>query len=195
MASAVSVRSPLPPCDLGAVELLTFFPNHTQWPEAGLRLYRNGWSSQDIADTQLYVRGGLNNDNSRKRTNAMRHQVALNGKTFFGDTTFKQRTHGHLMTAVSTYNASGYAARPTQTVSSDPERLVDVARGVVHWPSNEDRGIVTQCIDHALTNGLVEYTTADIPRMAATLAFAAPSQASTPRWDQGALQRMRKILG
>ena len=65
---AVSTKARLPAFPIGAIELLTFFPHHTQWPEAGLRLYRNGWVSPDIAKMQLHARGTLSKSNGDRRT-------------------------------------------------------------------------------------------------------------------------------
>ena len=194
LASAIRIRARLPARNLGAVELLTFFPAHTQWPEAGLRLYRNGWTTLDIAKMQLHARGRLSKSTTSKRVGALRHQVLTNGKIFFNDSRFKQSSHAHLMTAVTSYDASQYQPRPQHASSLVTASLADIARGVVNWPTGQDRGIVTQVIEHAHRNNLAQYTTDDIPMLAQQMAFRAPSEASATQWDQHAHQRARQIV-
>ena len=189
LASAIGVGARLPPCQIGAVELLTFFPNHTQWPEAGLRLYRNGWAGLEIAKVQLHARGRLNKKSCDKRDSALKHQVLTNGAAFFNADKFQRASHAHLMTAVTTYDASAYAPRASVAWKLTTTTLVDIARGVAIWPTGQDRGIVTQAIEYARQNGLNQLTTADIPGLAQQLGFAAPSEASGAQWDQRARER------
>ena len=97
------------------------------------------------------------------------------------------------MTPVTSYNASNYA--PRNNLALFDASLVDVAGGVINWPVGQDRGIVTQAIEYAHNNGLNQYTTADIPRIAQQMAFVAPSEASGGDWDQNAKARDDQIAG
>ncbi|KAK3697496.1 hypothetical protein LTR37_017442 [Vermiconidia calcicola] len=194
LSSAIGVEAQLPSCQLGAVELLTFFPNHTQWPEAGLRLYRNGWKTLDIAKVQLHARNRLTRQGCDKRVAALRHQVLKNGQIFFNDKVFNQTSHAHLMTTVTSYDASNYAPRSTIAGSLAPKKLIDIANGVVNWPTGEDRGIATQAIELANHNGLIQYTTLDIPWLSFQYAFSSPSESLKATWDQTALQRARQTI-
>ena len=149
LAGSISVRAPLPACDIGAVEFLTFFPNHTQWPEAGLRLLRNKWSSLDIAKAQLHARGKLNKQSCERRADGIKHQVLNIGREFFNDSSFKLSTHSHLMQPVISYDASGYRPRASVASLLPAASLIDISEGIVNWPVGQDRGTVTQAIEYA----------------------------------------------
>ena len=195
LASAVAVGTRLPSCQIGAVELLTFFPNHTQWPEAGLRLYRNGFKHKEIAKVQLQARGKLDKASQQKREQALRHQISTNGKIFFNDPNFTLKNSANLMTPVRVYDASNYVPRPRVTRSAmTTARLVNVARGITIWPAGEDRGIVTQVIEYAHQHNDLQYTIADIPQLAQQLGFVAPHEASTAQWDQNANTRAQGVV-
>ncbi|KAK3680691.1 hypothetical protein LTR37_021104 [Vermiconidia calcicola] len=194
LSSAIGVEAQLPGCQIGAVELLTFFPNHTQWPEAGLRLYRNGWKTLDIAKLQLHARNRLTRQGCDKRVAALRHQVLKNGQIFFNDEFFNQTSHAHLMTTVTSYDASNYAPRSTIASSLAPNKLIDIANGVVNWPTGEDRGLVTQAIEFTSENALIQYTTLDIPWLSFQHTFSSPNESLTTTWDHATLQRARQTI-
>jgi hypothetical protein len=193
LAKAIPARARLPSCDIGIVELLTFFPNHTQWPEAGLRPYQNEWKHPDVARIQLHARGKLTRDAYEKRVDSLKHQILSNGRNLFNDPTFKPTTHKAFMTPVASYDASNYAPRNRHSLID--ASLVDIAEGVVNWPVGQDRGIVTQVIEYAHNNGLYQYTTDDIPRIAQQMGFVAPSEAAGNNWDQNAKERVGQIAG
>jgi hypothetical protein len=195
LVDAITIKARLPPCQIGAVELLTFFPHHSQWPEVGLRIYRNGWKHPDVARIHLHARGTLTKEAYIKRYDALKHQILRNGRIFFDDDGFKPTTHKHLLTAVTTYDASNYAPRDDIVHLLVDATLVDIAEGVVNWPAGEDRGVVTQAIEHAYINDLRQYTAADIPQLAQQMGFVAPNEASTQQWDQSAKRRVDQIAG
>jgi hypothetical protein len=99
------------------------------------------------------------------------------------------------MTLVKSYDATSY--RPCDSISPRlmDAKLVDIAEGVVNWPTGEDRGIVTQGIEYAHQHSLSQYTTADTPQLAKQMNLAAPTEASQPDWDQLTLQRVKQIAG
>ena len=97
------------------------------------------------------------------------------------------------MTPITTYDASNYAPRNRQGLMN--ASLVNIAGGVVNWPAGQDRGIVSQVIEYAHNNGFDQYTTADIPRIAQQMGFAAPSEAVGGNWDQNARARVEQIAG
>lgn len=193
LSSAISANARLPPCKLGAVEIVTFFPLHTRWPELGLRLYRNGWKSLSIAKATLHAREKLNYRDdraveNRRSTNA--HQVLRNGKYWFEDEDFTP-SGSEDMTLVTTYDASAYAPRDNVPASSMfTAKLVDIARGVQNFPKGEDCGVVTQAIDYAVRNRRDDLTTADIPRLAAQHGFQDPLDSFTTQWDQHGQDRI-----
>ena len=174
---------------------MTFFPLHDQWPEAGLRVFRNGWKNADVAKIQLFARNTWTEGAYVKKCNALKHSVIRNGEIFFGVPHFAPTKQAHLMTPVTSYDATGYRPRDKISPRLMDAKLVDIAEGVVNWPTGEDRGIVTQAIEFAHHNRLGQYTTADIPQLAQQMSFSAPSEASQPDWDQRALQRVKQIAG
>ena len=189
---AAPVQTPLPHCEMGARELLTLFPHHTQWPEAGLRLLRNTWTNRDIALAQLHGCGQVSVANCDKREATLRKQSGKNGDAFFQlvPGTFDRKTFANLMTPVAVYDATPYQPRRDINISN-PSTLVEIARGVLNWPSGQDAGAVTQAIQWAVANNQVNLTTADIPQMVAQLGFVKPNDANTIDWDQRARTRLR----
>lgn len=126
LSTAIHVNARLPPCDLGAVEMLTFFPYHVQWPEICLRLYRNKWTSLAIAKAIMHARDKIDpytsryskdvagmKDSVETRRAGLRHQVLSAGRTFFKDENFK--CSSPRMTPVTTYDASTYEPREPRT--------------------------------------------------------------------------------
>ena len=195
LTGAVDFYARLPPCNLGAVELCTFFPNHTQWPEPGLRLLRNGWKYEDIAMAQLHARNNVNKAYMDRRKAALRQQALANGKNFFNDESFTPTSRQTLMTPVNTYDATNY--RPKSTVNMNrltDATLLELGNGIHNWPTGADRGIVTQCIEHAVQNNDQTLMVRDIPRLAQQLGFAMPAEATGTQWDQRANHRVRIIV-
>ena len=195
LIDAITVKARLPPCEIGAVELLTFFPHHTQWPEAGLRLYRNGWDHTEVARIQLHAQNTLDQESYTKRYDALKHQILKNGSVFFNIAGFKPSVNRNLLTPVTSYHASNYAPRQEHASLLVDATLEDIARGVENWPTGQDCGIVTQAIAYAYRNNLGQYTAADIPHLALQMGFTAPTEASTGQWDQNARQRVEQIAG
>lgn len=193
LSSAISANAHLPPCKLGAVEMVTFFPLHIRWPELGLRLYRNGWKSLSISKAMLHARDKLDyrsDDAVERRKSANRHQVLSNGKYFFQDGDFTP-TSSEEMTPVTSYDVSTYTPRDNISTSSlFTAKLVDIAEGVKNFPKGEDRGVVTQAIEYAVRNQLDGLTTADIPQLAAQQGFQDPFDSFGSEWDQHAEERM-----
>ena len=115
--SAISVEAKLPQCQVSAVELLTFFPNHTQWPKVMMRLIGTGWTTSEVAKATLYCRNAGSVDDARRRGDALRWQVKSGGKLEFGVTDFKIEGYMDRITdparvgAVGTYDASVYTTR------------------------------------------------------------------------------------
>lgn len=195
LASATSVKTRLPTCTIGATELMTFFPHHEQWPEAGLRLFRNGWKNADVATIQLHARDKLSQTAYTRRRDALRKSVLTNGKAFFQKPDFKPSVDTELMSAVTSYDATRYQPKGDIRSRLEDAKLVDIAEGVVNWPQGEDRGIVTQVIEHAHQNDFSQYIAADIPQIAQQMGFVAPVEASRADWDQRALARVQQIPG
>ena len=197
LASAISVKARLPPCNIGAIELLTFFPHHVHWPEAGLRLYRNGWSTSEIARIQLHARGKLTKARYHKQADLLKHLVLKSGRIFFNKEDFTPTDDAQddapLMTPVASYDATNYVPKINIANELNDESLLVIAQGVVNWPTGQDRGIVSQAIEHAVQGGLRQFTTADIPQLTQQLGFVQSNEVAGGQWDQNARQRVDNI--
>ncbi|KAK4541805.1 hypothetical protein LTR36_007337 [Oleoguttula mirabilis] len=199
--AAAHASARLPACEIGAVELVCFFPNHTQWPKALLRLIGNGWNTKEIATAQLHARGALSAETHARRNGALRHQVIDGGNLEFGVTTFTQKTFWGQITdparvgGVASYDASVYVTRPKYASKPTAASLIDVARDVVNWPAPEDRGIVTQVIELAVQNGLQILSVDDILQTSQHFGFTMPTEAAGAQWDQNGLRRILAAVG
>ncbi|EMC96354.1 hypothetical protein BAUCODRAFT_24149 [Baudoinia panamericana UAMH 10762] len=131
----------LPQCEMSAVEILTFFPHHTQWPGVLFRLIGNGWKTADIAKAQVFARGLLDEDGlaASRRNASLRHQVLTNGKHAFGINKFNLTRNAALVTPTTNYSMAGYLPRPHagvpphQIVLLD-HKLIDLAKDVFNMP-------------------------------------------------------------
>ena len=160
---------------------------------SGLRLFRNGWKNADVAKIQLFARDTLTEEAYVKRRDALKWSVIKSGEIFFAVSNFAPTKQAHLMTPVTTYDATSYRPRDNILPYLMDAKLVDVAKSVVNWLMGEDRGIVTQAIEYAYQHNLGQYTTADIPQLAQQRSFSASGEASHTDWDQRALQRIKQI--
>ncbi|KAK4541804.1 hypothetical protein LTR36_007336 [Oleoguttula mirabilis] len=188
--SAISVTARLPQCEIGAVELLVFFPHQTQWPKAILRLLGNDWTIEDIAKAQLHGRGARSSEGCHRRRATLRQQKLAGGRIQSGIADWTEKKYGGVI-AITNYDAAGYTPRPQDAASLYNAKLVHVAGGVVNWPVGQDRGVVTQAIEYAVRNNRTDVTTVDIPRLAQVQGFAMPTEAAGTQWDQ--LGRVRML--
>ena len=135
--SAIRVEAKLPQCQISAVELLTFFPNHTQWPKVIMRLIGTGWATSEIAKATLHARSAGSVEDCTRRDNAVRWQVKSGGNLEFDVNDFKMEDYMDRITdparvgAVGTYHASVYTTRPQYVNDLYAATLVDIAAGVM----------------------------------------------------------------
>lgn len=199
---AVNADVALPKCTIGAMELCTFFPNHTQWPNALLRLKRNGWVIKNIAKAQLFARANLTTATLVKRNAALRHQIV------------KARAEYHaargndaepLDMTVAVNDGDATAWQPGETVAKRIARkaipslldvsLLDCASGVINWPQGEDVGIVSQCITLAVMYQMPDWRVSDIPWLAQQYnCLFTPEASNCVQWDRNALVRLQQTL-
>ncbi|KAK0249725.1 hypothetical protein LTR91_001978 [Friedmanniomyces endolithicus] len=186
--SAPDAHAPLPDCDGGAVETLTYLPHTTQRPIFGMRLRANGLTDKDVAKIQLYARGLATKKNIKKRHATVRRQMSKNGKHVFDDEGFTSRKYRSKLEATTDYSLSYCttlpSSRQTQVQPAAP-RLIDLIKDVVNEPSAEDSGWLTQAIRYAVENNDTTLTTADVRQLALREHFALPaaSMALTSNWD------------
>ncbi|KAF7198047.1 hypothetical protein HII31_00761 [Pseudocercospora fuligena] len=204
----------LPQMPMGARELLTFFPNHTQWFVCMKRLIRNYFTSEEIARAQLHARGTLTRENRDRREQALRHQVSTGGKTHYADDNWttkhwKASSHPDSRPFDETYAASaaphthlydvtGWTPNDPNRKVATPPTLQDVIKGVVNWPIGEDAGPFTQALQWARRQGdayLASHTLNDIPTIVATQGFTYPNDTINSRaWDARARRRLNQTV-
>lgn len=160
-----------------------------------MRLLGTGLTAKELAQATLYARGTGSADELKRRCGALRHQVGTGGKLEFGPS-FTQKTHKdqienpNRVGGIGTYDATVYTHRAKDAKKVKAKSLVEIAKGVVNWPSPQDSGMVTKVIRYAQQNNLGLLTTDDIPRVAAQRGFTTPNEATGTQWDQGGRNRM-----
>ncbi|EME85851.1 uncharacterized protein MYCFIDRAFT_82430 [Pseudocercospora fijiensis CIRAD86] len=214
LGTAVGPDVRLPQIPMGAREILTFFPNHTQWFDVMKRLMRNHFSTEEIARAQLHARGTLTKDNRDRRDQALRHQVSTGGKTAYADDDWTKKrweasshpdsrpyTEAFITSTApftNIYDVTGLRPNdPTRRVASAPA-LRDVIQSVVNWPTGEDAGPLTQALLWARRQGqtyLATHTLDDIPAIITTQGFTYPTDATNSRaWDARARKRLNQTV-
>ncbi|KAK5700454.1 hypothetical protein LTR97_004971 [Elasticomyces elasticus] len=109
----------LPETRATGVELLCFFPNHTQWPGVLRRLTETGWRGEEIAAARLYFRGAVQEDRVERHWGQIR----------------KQQKWAKDVESVEDYGLSSFAPRKTQRFKEPQhELLAEIGRNVVEWP-------------------------------------------------------------
>ncbi|KAH9824605.1 hypothetical protein Tdes44962_MAKER04286 [Teratosphaeria destructans] len=88
----------LPSCpELGAMEIIAYYPNHFSWPEMLLRLLAAGWTTSLIAEYALHVRGRLTVAAVTRLNNKIRKAATTAGNTFFKTRYFTVKKHADQM--------------------------------------------------------------------------------------------------
>lgn len=216
--NAVDVRSELPQMVIGAVEFLTFFPHHTQWPTIIFRLYRHGWSTGAMAKAMLHARGTLNRIEWDRRQAALRHQLRTATRDRYATaqnrdpTPSSLRQNGHPDFSPFVLHSSGnnvdhydvrnpmepsgdvYEPPRGQTTLAQPARLLDVINGVQNWPSDQDRGQLTEALLYAQANGLLQQSTRDLANIVVQQNYTVVTDASTTDWDLRAVERLNNAV-
>ncbi|QIX00398.1 hypothetical protein AMS68_005915 [Peltaster fructicola] len=191
---APSVRIALPEMVIGAYELLAYFPNHTQWPAAIIRLICNEWSTDNISAAQLFARGHQSGDEHHRRAGAVRHQVLQGGREFFRLANFTRQRYPSLMHHRELADASLWRPR-TNITALDNARLVTLAQGVVNAPLGQDRGLVAQAIEIAVRDARLDWYVTDIPSVVQQYGLQLPPEAANiARWDINARARFHTRL-
>lgn len=208
---AVSKTAKLPYMVIGAVELCTFFPNHSQWPDYIFRLLRNGWNCREIGRAQLFARHDLDRDTSQTRYNALRYQVRTAAQHRYPDNAnfstddwrenhpdgqpFGPPTVGSTHESLYTVTA---AWGPANGAIAGPPTLSEVLEGVTAMPTGNDRGVFTMALEWAQNQGqayLDSHTVDDIPGIVTAQNFVGPPEArNTTTWDAQALNRLNATV-
>lgn len=144
---AVAADAALPAFEIGAVELLTFYPNHTQWPDPMLRLKSHGWDTPEMAKVICFARGFGDYDTYKRRHDTMRQQVSKVMAHQFGAGAQETNHKQTILEMRISYNAAGYRPIPPKELSTRLPTLFELSRGVVNWPDlGPDRGLLAKAV-------------------------------------------------
>ncbi|KAK5710855.1 hypothetical protein LTR17_018665 [Elasticomyces elasticus] len=169
----------LPETRATGVELLCFFPNHTQWPGVLRRLTDAGWRDEEIAAARLYFRGAVQEDRVERHWRQIR----------------KQQKWAKDVESVEDYGLSPFAPRKTQRYKEPQhELLAEIGRNVVEWPEQAQQSFLTLAIIYAIAHPEMGYTTDDVEWLAASLGWVLPCDFTNDRLDEeghdGAMKAM-----
>ncbi|KAK4892170.1 hypothetical protein LTR27_009354 [Elasticomyces elasticus] len=169
----------LPETRATVVELLCFFPNHTQWPGVLRRLTDAGWGDEEIAAARLYFRGAVQEDRVKRHWRQIR----------------KQKKWAKDVESVEDYGLSSFAPRRTQRFKEPQhELLAEIGRNVVEWPEQAQQSFLTLAIIYAIAYPEMEYTTDDVEWLAASLGWVLPCDFSNDRLDEEGHDNVMKAM-
>ncbi|KAF2160883.1 hypothetical protein M409DRAFT_28763 [Zasmidium cellare ATCC 36951] len=214
ITTAVDGFCELPQMVITAVEFLTFFPHHTQWPTVLFRLYRNGWSTGSMAKSMLHARGNLDRAEWDRRQAALRHQLrtATINRYGTGSVPSDMRRNGHVDLQPFSQHSSGnnvdlydvrnpiepsgdvYEPPRGKNTLNDPATLQNVINGIVNWPTGQDAGQLTQALQYAQANGLLHQTTRDLPNLVLQQGFVVKTDANTMQYDLRGVERLNNAV-
>ncbi|KAK5675023.1 hypothetical protein LTS10_012435 [Elasticomyces elasticus] len=169
----------LPETRATGVELLCFFPNHTQWPGVLRRLTDAGWRDEEIAAARLYFRGAVQEDRVERHWRQIR----------------KQQKWAKDVESVEDYGLSSFAPRKTQRYKEPQhELLAEIGRNVVEWPEQAQQSFLTLAIIYAIAHPEMGYTTDDVEWLAASLGWVLPCDFTNDRLDEQGHDEVMKAM-
>ncbi|KAK3075826.1 hypothetical protein LTR53_000528 [Teratosphaeriaceae sp. CCFEE 6253] len=177
---------------MSAIELVSFYPNYTLWPNVILRRLGNGWPNKVIAAAQLHYHGKLNKDNLKKRWWALRQQKSKAHKIVAGLSSPSGRSQEVMVLDI--YDAASYVPRH-KARSLVAMSLVELAKGVTHWPGPADQGFLSKAIQLAQKFNVTAWTTDHVPALAtAHPEWTMPADSHRLDWDERGHDRMIETL-
>ncbi|KAK4505951.1 hypothetical protein PRZ48_003916 [Zasmidium cellare] len=157
--------------ELGIVELMTFFPNSAQIPQLGIRLMRNGFSYQTLAKMELDPVNELTDKNAKTAEGKIKWQFKDAGECEWPHkkakrTMWQQIAKGegphHDLTANHYQLRHEYANKKKgQAGWWGHWKLRDIYGAVdpSKWPKEDDRMVLTQCLEFARDNPQLDLDT------------------------------------
>ncbi|KAK5729291.1 hypothetical protein LTR15_002433 [Elasticomyces elasticus] len=169
----------LPETRATGVELLCFFPNHTQWPGVLRRLLKRRRGDEEIAAARLYFRGAVQEDRVKRHWRQIR----------------KQKNWAKDVQSVEDYGLSDFAPRRTQR-SKEPqhELLAEIGRNVVEWPEPSQQSFLTLAIIFAIAHPEMGYTTDDVEWLAESLEWVLPCDFTNDLLDEQGHDEIMKAM-
>lgn len=155
------------------------------------RILSNGITLEQRATIQLYARELNTKPNIHRRYNALKYWATRNGMVYWKVDTFHPSNHyGALAETVTDYDASAYVHRQVANGRMRDPSLLELAFGVKNFPEDDDAGILTQCVRHAIQTRNDGLRASDVVRLAEDLGFVMPDASKSKSWDQNARDRI-----
>ncbi|CAI6331152.1 unnamed protein product [Periconia digitata] len=127
---------------VSAVELITFFPEHTRWPSVAYRLHEHGWGASAICHMLHYTR-------DLKSAGCMQRGTMQKRFTFAN--TWRRSNSSAVVSAFPSRMDRSYSGKDREVAHTD-YYVVDLAEGVVKFPEDDNARTLTHVVRHAMAN-------------------------------------------
>lgn len=193
---------PPPGIEIGAIEILTFFPRWLHHPDVVLRLFKAGWNRTEIAKAQLHAINRLNFGDMKRVSERVQKQVSFAGKLKTGmNGTWSNKRHLPNIADYDDLKADGWKTRHDldprlAQVELVDYKLADIAAPVMQGgnsPQGSDRLLLTQVLEYAHRNPNLNLTLADTGRIIQEQGFTAPGSLDKDH-DAQAFQRFSRAV-
>jgi hypothetical protein len=129
---------------LTATEIITFFPNHIRWLEAGYRFRNNDWTTNELVAYLNYARQ-LDGDRAEKVHKY--RSICLQAHK-------QMETPGDVLPDLLTPEHWTFLSELRSSKLTPVDYyIVDLAEGVVHMPFGEGAWILTRTVAYAIEHG------------------------------------------
>lgn len=178
----VSLRMPAG-IPISMLEICSYHPSAFLRPQPIGRAVKNEWKAGDIAKAQLYATNSLTKKQTEKVRARLRHQIGKGAKMVFGVADEEESDAGKFLPNAAPFNdltADGWLYRQSydakqSAVTEVDMLLLDIARPIQNWPQGDDRLQMTMCLQYALANPHIPFTTAHWDEIIQSQGFAPPT--------------------
>jgi hypothetical protein len=185
--------------DIGIVEICTFCPSWFKIPEVAARAVRNEWTREELGKVQLHAIGALGWDEWLRAINRIQKQVSAGCKLIDGYSSEERVRHNSPdfrrrygpqddLTATAWQFKAEY--EPGTPVQTGHVPLSDIYEAVVNWPVDNDRLIMTQCLEFAKNNEHLDLDTSHWDWIIRSQGLTAPPAPVGLNRDVDAYQRL-----
>lgn len=195
-----------PACVLTAAEALIFWPESSQRHEFLERLLRNGAQQSMIAGIRNYGRNHVHLGLQAISSNTIHYQITkvvkdVADRTGAGVAAYVGVPRQQRLVLVSnlgpdnnmgTSHWAGFDGDKDLNVWD--ARLIDLAGGVVNWPTGFMKGPFTQCIELAVNTSDAGLLVSDVPRLITQNNFVLPPCPGSGNYDVATFQHYRTLF-
>ncbi|GAB1740082.1 hypothetical protein NU219Hw_g5001t1 [Hortaea werneckii] len=205
----VNVQPPVK-IDLTVFEIMTFNPMWLHIPKFTERTVRNGYKRRDLTKMHLLSQGLLNKGNMKKDENKIQKTISFNGLMLTGRPTTgsnddkwdsakfaRERGPDDDLTANSWQLRCEYDNGTKKAMRFGHWPLDKIYNRVQaqFWPTGEDRGLYTQCLEFAAQNPQLQLDTSHIDWIIQSQGLQAPQrEISGSQFDSERLEEFRRAF-